>query len=123
MKPIITIVITILCCSYTFCQQNPAILNFSTTDGGQKVYNAQNEINFNPGYTFSDNNGGLNAFIEGMIPYSAEYNKTSYNQIQIDQSLDVGKTSGVHSVTPSGSMNYTVPIQVPVGTGGRRLYR
>lgn len=116
-KSLLTI-LAMLFCGILFSQQNPSIINLSTSDAGVKNYAAQTEVNLNPGYLYTPSNSEMNAYIEKHTQYISMFNNTTFNQLTTNTSLNVGTTAGSVDIGSNGSATYSIPLTLPMGKAG-----
>jgi len=98
-------------------------IELSTPDNGYKEYKAQQEVHLKNGYQYSsDENINMRAYIDEHTIYNAPYfdlyNSDVFSNLSIDQSLMVGKTTGLAEVSTNGAATYTIPIKIPKGVMG-----
>jgi hypothetical protein len=55
---------------------------------------------------------------QDVVYLPSMYDESSFNDKPIVESLTVGTTQGIHSVSPSGAAMYTIPIFTPPGAQG-----
>ncbi|MEZ4772743.1 MAG: FG-GAP-like repeat-containing protein [Bacteroidia bacterium] len=58
------------------------------------------------------------AFGQGNVQYQNLFTETAFSGRTLSQTLPVGTTSGVANVSLSGGAGYSIPINLPPGTGG-----
>ena len=93
----------------------------SSTDTGNKTYQARNSITFANGYSYTPAGGTMTAelvipFLNGEISYN--YNIVDPSSRTLNTSYIVGTPKGVFDVNALGSAAYSIPIDVPPGIGG-----
>jgi RHS repeat-associated protein len=92
------------------------IIILDQPDQGNKVYMADERIEFLPGYSFTAGAGNrMEAFIG---PYGNLFSSADFNNHQLDPNLQVGSIQGTHQVTESGGFVYNIPIELPHGANG-----
>lgn len=110
-----------ICCLssnyYVIGQQQ--IINLDQPTTGNQEYVALEQINMNPGFSYSATPteslwAKIGGFFSGNIVYQ---NQPNINRT-INTSYRVGTINGVAAVSNTGASNYTFPILIPPGTNG-----
>ena len=104
--------------SSVFCQDFDLVIN--STDTGTKTYQARNSITLDKNYSYTPNGGTLTAeilvpLIGGNMYYSSTVDPMNRT---LSTSYLVGATNGTFNIDPLGGAVYSIPLQVPEGTGG-----
>jgi len=100
------------------------VITLSQPETGIKDHRANYNVEFKVGYHYGANTTDfLHGYIDeniigdnpaGGIGDLAE----TFDGKSINTGLTVGKISGNHTITPTGSANYSIPIKLPPGTNG-----
>ncbi len=96
--------------------QNPQNINLSSPDSGNKLYKAQNQVKFMPGYKYSASSNTMRALIEKHTEYQSLFSGTAYDATTLNTSMEVGTIAGSANVSASGGATYSIEIPVPYGT-------
>ena len=97
---------------------------YNTDESGNNIEHVSTEsIQFLEGYKYTPTQTFTHhSYIDKTIPGQEEYTGGMTSEQDLDRtintSLPVGYTEGSYSVTPFGSANYNIPIQLPPGTNG-----
>ncbi len=99
------------------------IITLDQPESGNIDNVARDKVRLRPGYQYTPTAGNkMHAYIDETITGSVDPSITPFNNFtfnrDLDISLDVGTIGGSHSVSISGSANYSIPIPLPTGTNG-----
>lgn len=95
------------------------IITLSNPDQGNKVYMADERVEFLPGYEFDANSSDkMEAFIEKSMSYTDLYTTNDFNSLQLDVNKDIGSMPGQFDVMGNGAASYVFPIELPKGVNG-----
>jgi RHS repeat-associated protein len=112
------IVLLFLTSSISGFSQNPLNITKSNQDSGNKIYVAQEDVVFLPGYDYDGSQAKLHAYIDKETDYAQGFTNSTFNNATIDQNLPIGGINGSHSVTSTGAGLYTINLDLPLGTNG-----
>ncbi|MEX1193190.1 MAG: RHS repeat-associated core domain-containing protein [Brumimicrobium sp.] len=116
-----TLIITFfaLISSYTIKAQqviHDNIITLDQPDQGNKIYMADERVEFLPGYEFeSSSSDRMEAFIEKSVSYSDLYSSNQFNSLQLDNNKEIGKIESKFNVSQTGAASYFLPIEIPKG--------
>lgn len=102
--------------SYFYFSQNPNVITLSSSDNGNKIYVAQDEINLIPNYEYSDNSSKLHAYIQKHTEYQDIITPAIFDNLILNTALEVGSISGSANVSSTGAATYSIEIPTPYGT-------
>lgn len=115
------LILVVLFLNFVLEASTQQIISLNHSDNGIKTYVASEEIHFQSGYSFKATyTDKMHAYIDPLlitqVNYSPLFDNQSYNQSQINTSLEVGIINGNGDVSQTGAGIYNVPIELPLGT-------